>query len=88
MTTPSPSPRRRGGAGKAADRQTNTANLWAHKRAGATTPALLAGVEFDRVRALIRDLPEQDQPAAWTTLTNLLRDQADRIETAGNSHSR
>lgn len=42
-----------------------TARHWAGRLAAAQTPAQRTAVEWDRVRAAIRDLPEQDQAEAW-----------------------
>ncbi|WP_154697037.1 hypothetical protein [Lentzea guizhouensis] len=64
-----------------------TAQHWAGRYASATTPAAQAAVEWDRARAAVRDLPEQQQKQAWRELAAKLRDIALGIE-AGPRDSR
>jgi hypothetical protein len=57
-----------------------TSRHWATRLAGAQTPAQVAAVEWDRVRAMVRDLPEQDQPKAWQDLKAVLQTARQKIE--------
>jgi hypothetical protein len=57
-----------------------TSKHWAARLANAQTPAQLAVVEWDRVRARVRGLPEQDQPKAWQDLKAVLQTARQKIE--------
>jgi hypothetical protein len=57
-----------------------TARHWATKLADALTPAQHAAVEWDRARAAVKDLPEQDQAKAWRDLLDALQVARQKIE--------
>lgn len=57
-----------------------TSKHWAGKLAAAQTPAQHAAVEWDRIRAVVRDLPEQDQPKAWRDLLGVLQVARQKLE--------
>lgn len=57
-----------------------TSRHWAGKLAGAQTPAQHAAVEWDRIRAVVRGLPEQDQPKAWRELLGALQGARQKLE--------
>lgn len=48
------------------------AQLWAAKYAAARTPAAVAAVEYDRARAVLKDLPEADQRRGWRELATAI----------------
>lgn len=58
--------------GRKKDKADRRAQLWAGKYANAHTPADLAAVEFDLVRAAIDDLPTRAAEKAWKRLAELL----------------
>ena len=73
-------PRRRPAAQRRADRDEREAARWAAKYANAATPAQTAAVDFDRVRAAIRDVARVDQQRAdalWAQLSAVLRNWRD-----------
>jgi len=73
---PIPGPRRRPAAQRRADRDEREAARWQAKYAKATTPAQTAAVDFDRVRAAIRDIEQTDPQRAdalWAQLSAVLR---------------
>lgn len=57
-----------------------TSKHWAGRLAAAQTPAQHAAVEWDRIRAAVRDLPEQDQYKAWRELIGALQVARQKIE--------
>ena len=73
---PPPAPRRRSNASRRrADAAERENERWAAKYAKAVTPAQKAAVDFDRVRAAIRDLERRDPARAaayWLELSAIL----------------
>ena len=68
-------PQRRPVAQRRADKAEREAERWAAKYAKAATPAQRAAVDFDRVRAAIRDLEKHDPQRAaayWSELSAIL----------------
>jgi len=57
--------------------------FWADRASAATTPAEHTTVAYDWLLARIRDLPDDEQPAAWDALTEHL----DAFTPPGNLHA-
>jgi hypothetical protein len=73
---PGQPPRRRPAGQRRADRAEREEARWAAKYANATTPGRVAAVDFDRVRAAIRDIEDLDPQLAaarWAELSAVLR---------------
>lgn len=72
---PMPGPRRRPAAQRRADKAEREAKRWAAKYAAAVTPAQRAAVDFDRLRATLKDLERIDPARAaarWAELSAIL----------------
>lgn len=76
MPNPSPRPRPRPAAQRRNDKTEREQARWDAKYAKAVTPAQRAAVDFDRVRAAIKDLERLDPQRAeahWHELSAILR---------------
>lgn len=72
---PMPQPRRRPAAQRRADKAEREQERWDAKYSRAVTPAQKAAVDFDRVRAAIKDLERIDPARAaarWSELSAIL----------------
>ena len=74
--SPMPRPRQRPAAARRKDKAEREQARWDAKYARAVTPAQRAAVDFDRVRAAIKDLERRDPQRAaahWSELSAILR---------------
>lgn len=60
------------------------ARHWAGKLGAATTPAQVAAVEWDRARAVVKDLPEQAQAQAWRELSAAVQTVRQKLTRTGD----